>query len=40
MKGFTIREAMKTNEYPNSSLLVLIAELEEQIEIFKNRISV
>ena len=42
MKEFTLRETeKKENRYlPNSSLLALIAELEEQIEIFKNKISV
>lgn len=40
MKEFTLRETVREKEYPNSSLLALIAELEEQIEIFKNKISV
>ena len=45
MKEFTLRETVRSesvrnNMYlPNSSLLALIAELEEQIDIFKKQIS-
>ena len=42
MNGLEIilRKTVRENEYPNSSLLALIAEMEEQIEMFKNKISV